>query len=132
MRNLRLLDCNNNFVKMLEEEEARLLIKSGQATMRETGRRAVLTLKTHKSVEDYSGGNATAALSTTYTEHHAGQKICILKRVEPGGGFGKWDNDLTFGELRAGQHVSSKQRVERALAERARRNSPGMPERRAA
>lgn len=126
MREVRLLDATGEFVRSLNEDEAAKLISDKQATMRVGGRRPVLVLTEQLTVSDLESTSSTHGsvfepVKTTYKESHGGHTVVMLKRATPDG-LQKWDNDLTFDELRRGQIVSATTRHRLALerAERAR------------
>ena len=65
-----------------------------------------------------------AALKTTYEETYFGHTLTIPKRPDPNGDhekFHKWDNCLTFEEIRAGRmrHREDKSQLLEALPEAA-------------
>jgi hypothetical protein len=120
LRQLRLVDRSGQFVGVLTDKEAEELLASGKAYEDSTGRRRKLILKS-ELVESYDGPvDATdSSQPTTYKEFHAGKKITVLKRVNPATGkMERWDNDLTFEELRRGETVSSARKLRRLIAGR--------------
>jgi hypothetical protein len=125
MRSLRLIDQAGQFVRALTDEEADAFLASGKAKMRRTGRRALLVLCSSLTVAFFDRGSEDGigpALKATYTETHGSRRVIQLKRPSKSGELTRWDNDLTFEELRAGRMISETTRRRMAAAEAARKN----------
>lgn len=72
--------------------------------MKGHGRNAVLVLKDEKP-PDGDGPTGQGGAKYTYKETYAHGPLHILKR-SVGSTYERWDNDLTFAELRQGKVVS--------------------------
>lgn len=99
---IRVLDRAGEFVCVVDAQKAQEWTASGRAVMEGKGRRAFLRLKSARLKSDYGGGSASHQ-KTFYDENYAGHPITILKRLHGDGTFHKWDDNLTFEELRAGK-----------------------------
>ena len=134
---LRLVDCEWNFVKMLETEEAEAMIASGKVEVQRVRRnRFILVLLDKRLVSEFRRGSSEnslggAALQSIYRETHKGISIAMQKRVvdvpadkkhDAAAQLNRWDNSLTFAEVRAGQHVSQATREKKKQAEFRRQN----------
>ena len=136
-RLLRLVDCEMGFVKMLETDEAEAMIASGKVEIRQVRRkRFILVLLDQRVVSDFRRGSQDnslggAALQSIYRETHCQKTIAMQKRVvdlpaskkhDAVSPMHKWDNSLTFAEVRAGQLVSQVTRDKQKMAEWRRQN----------
>ncbi len=136
-RLLRLVDSGLNFVKMLETDEAEAMIASGKVEVRQMRKRQfILVLLDKRLVTEFRRGSSEsslggAALQSIYRETHKGMSIAMQKRVtilpadkkhDAAAPLHKWDNELRFDELRAGQLVSQAAREKQKLAEFRRQN----------
>ena len=105
IRLVRQVEAGYRFVGTVDSAEAAArLVESGLATMKGSGRNAVLVMKEEVAP---SGGGAVGqgGVKYTYRETYSRGPLHVLKRCV-GGKYERWDNDLTFDELRRGKVVS--------------------------
>lgn len=105
IRLVRQTEGGYRFVGTVDSAEAAArLVETGQATLKGQGRNAVLVMKEEPTPND-DGPTGQGGAKYTYKETYARGPIHILKR--PGlGTYERWDDGLTFKELRAGKFVS--------------------------
>jgi hypothetical protein len=98
IRLVRQVEAGYRFVGTVDSAEAAArLVESGLATMKGSGRNAVLVMKEEVAP---SGGGAVGqgGVKYTYRETYSRGPLHVLKRCV-GGKYERWDNDLTFDEL---------------------------------
>jgi hypothetical protein len=115
MKDLRLLDHSERFVRWVPRDEAEKLIAEGRVDARGTGRRRTLILRSARLLEDFeSPEQGQGDRKFHYSERYQGHEVVVLKRLDSEtGSFKKWDNNLTFEELRAGKTISATARAKR-------------------
>ena len=98
-------------------EAAARLVETGKATLKGQGRNAVLVMAEEPTPND-DGPTGQGGSKYTYKETYARGPVHILKRVGLGT-YERWDDGLTFAELRDGKFVSQatkdKRRESRSL-----------------
>lgn len=105
-KDLRLLDRTGAFVKRVTPDVAAKMAERGAARIEGTGRKAVARLTSSMTVRNFSRptlDQLNGQVRATYDETHAGHVLTVLKRIDDSGQMRKWDNDLTFDELRSGR-----------------------------
>ncbi len=115
-REVRLFDSTGRFAGWLQPDEANRLIGAGRVTVQGKGRRTTLWLVSGKTVQDFLD-EAKRTDHFTYAERFGGKRVVVLKRYdEASGTFRKWDNALSFDELRQGRMQSRARQLARRAA----------------
>ena len=100
-----MLSPGNIFIGRTTLEDANRRVRARTAKVLSCNKSQITDIEVHGAkVHAQIPGNA---LVTVYRDH-LGDTMSVLSLMRPGkgGGLRRWDNDLTFSELRNGQHMS--------------------------
>lgn len=111
IRLVRQTPTGHRFAGLVEGAEAAArLVSDGIATLKGQGRNSVLVLREERAERD--GPTGQGGSKHTYREVFANGPIHTLKRPTAGG-YQRWDDGLTFAELREGKLISQATRDKR-------------------
>jgi hypothetical protein len=98
---VRIIDGDGRFCGRTTEEKASRYVGTGKAKLEGNGKKQILRLHSKYRLEDFDECPSSSDGRYHYRESIGDHEFVVLKRNTEEG-FKRWDNDLTFEELRRG------------------------------